>query len=271
MGGAQDCEPWDAQLVTKQWYQSIISKVSETGNKSEVEPSWRGVAFTAVNRLGESLRMGVLRGLGCLGRVGGRRWGRILWVRRFLTFLDFLHLRPLVAGLLFPVWSTVDKTRTMRKQELLILLNWVYCNYGNEWKHDPTVASWQHASSCLLHCGQNQVRGLVILQLYYSLTYYFISFYRNVQGLKAWYILQGKLMAVDPILLFIGQVIVLVSCSQTNKVKTKNKTSGSDESVFSHLGSWTQTTVEENQQNSNMKTVTNLNICDLSLDKTFLM
>ena len=86
----------------------------------KAEPFWRGVAFTAVGGLGLSLW---LRGLGVLGRVRG--WGRegqVLWVRRFLTLLDLLHLRSLAAALLFPVCSTVDKTRTMRDYKLLTLI-----------------------------------------------------------------------------------------------------------------------------------------------------
>lgn len=87
----------------------------------KVEPFGRGVAFTAVSGLGQSLLRG-LRGLRGLGRVGGGgRRGRVLWARRLLTLLDLLHLRPLAVGILLPVCSTADKTRTVRHLRILIL------------------------------------------------------------------------------------------------------------------------------------------------------
>lgn len=81
------------------------------------EPFGRSVAFTAVSGLSWPLR--ALGGLGGLRGLRGRG-GHIL----LLT--DLLHVRPLTAGLLLPVCSTVDEIRMVRDHKHMLLLVLAY-------------------------------------------------------------------------------------------------------------------------------------------------
>lgn len=129
--------------------------------QNRVEPFGRSVAFTAVSGLSWPLRglggLGGLRGLRGLRGRGGH----------VLLLIDLLHLRPLTAGLLLPVCSTVDEIRKVRhhKHTLLVVLAytiWFYSgstdsNYRSSNHRGPCqTAGRRPPPSCLLHCGWNQ-------------------------------------------------------------------------------------------------------------------